>query len=257
VRDYSLIGSTLLGQLAVGAFWVLLETDLILAPRFDTSHVEGITLAPLLMIFTTMSLSMGVGMALQHLESPQLVYLAIMNIRTSWLSREIVTANLCAKMAMAFTGATWLKLPSILRVGLAWLSVLAGVSFFYSMSRVYRLRTAPIWDTTFTPISFFLAAGFVGAAVLITMLVQSSYGPIPCFLGFVIILTAEVLDLYIFSEVREVSRLQFRTASFAGQGASRRPIRSDGNFHRARRGWPHSLGARSRGSPRWGRKSAS
>jgi DMSO reductase anchor subunit len=85
-----LTGFTLVGQLAVGAFWVLLETDLISAPHFDTSHVEGIRLAPLLMVFTTMSLSMGVGMALQHLESPQLACLAIMNIRTSWLSREIV-----------------------------------------------------------------------------------------------------------------------------------------------------------------------
>jgi len=287
-RDYSLIGFTLLAQLAVGAFWVLVATDFFLASRYDIAHVEGISIAPLVVILVAMSISMGV--ALLHLGSPQIAYMAIANLRTSWLSREIATANLFIGSATAFTGAQLLELGSSgLRVGLAWLTVLAGASLLYSMSRVYMLRTVPIWNTVYTPLSFTLSAlilgplalglvfaigspgwplegsdttvlrgvtltalvflgcelilvparmasllsgtlqekqaigrlferhktvffgrlvaSLVGAAVLIAMLVQSNYDAFFYFLGFAIILTAEVLDRYIFYAAREVSRL--------------------------------------------------
>ncbi len=289
-RDYSLIGFTLLAQLAVGAFWVLVATDFFLASRYDLSHVEGISIAPLIVILVAMSISMGV--ALLHLGSPQIAYMAIANLRTSWLSREIATANLFIGSVTAFTGAQLLELGSSdMRVGLAWLTVLAGASLLYSMSRVYMLRTVPIWNSIYTPLSFTLSAlilgplalglvftigspgwlldgsdagptvlrmvtltalvflgcefllvparmasllsgtlqekqaigrlferhktvffgrlvaSLIGAAVLIAMLVQSSYGPFLYFLGFAIILSAEVLDRYIFYAAREVSRL--------------------------------------------------
>ncbi len=159
------------------------------------------------------------------------------------------------------------------------------------MSRVYMLRTVPIWNTVYTPVSFFLsglilgplalgivftmsqpgwlppgvasnvvvlpmltmmALGFLGvelllvltrivsllsdslqekqalgllyqrhkkeffarlvlslmgAAALITMLVQSHYDPFCYSFGFAIILAGELLDRYIFYAAREVSRL--------------------------------------------------
>ena len=52
-----------------------------------------------------------------------------------------------------------------------------------------------------------LVASLLGAAGLIAMLVQSHYDPFCYFFGFAIILTAELLDRYIFYAGREISRL--------------------------------------------------
>jgi anaerobic dimethyl sulfoxide reductase subunit C (anchor subunit) len=289
-REYSLIAFTVLAQLAVGAFWILMTTDLCLISRFDITHTAGISIAPLLMILVAIHVSMLA--ALTHLGSPWIAYKALANLRTSWLSREILTANFFVAAAIAFTALQWLDLGSTgWRAAVAWLAVLAGASLLYSMARVYMLRTVPIWNTVYTPLSFFLtglilgplalgllftfvspswlpseaiadakvlpmvtvtALGFLvvelllvsarmagllsgsleekqaigrlfgrhqkvffarlvasllGAAGLIAMLVQSHYDPFCYFFGFAIILTAELLDRYIFYAGREVSRL--------------------------------------------------
>ena len=47
IREHSLIAFTLLAQFAVGAFWVLLATDLLLVSRHPIGHTYEIPLAPL------------------------------------------------------------------------------------------------------------------------------------------------------------------------------------------------------------------
>ena len=112
-------------------------------------------MAPLLMILVTMHVSMFV--ALTHLGSPWIAYKAIANLRNSWLSREILTANFFIGTAVAFTAMQGLEIGSTgMRAAVAWLTVLAGASLLYSMSQVYMLRTVPIWNTIYTPLSFFL-----------------------------------------------------------------------------------------------------
>jgi DMSO reductase anchor subunit len=53
------------------------------------------------------------------------------------------------------------------------LTALVGAILIYAMSRVYRLRTVPAWDTWRTPARFFLAAvvlGGLAAALVLTTL---------------------------------------------------------------------------------------
>jgi anaerobic dimethyl sulfoxide reductase subunit C (anchor subunit) len=161
LREHSLIVFTILSQLAVGAFWILMVTDVCVSWHHDIAHTAGISMAPLLMLLAAMHVSMVV--ALTHLGSPLIAYKALANIRYSWLSREILTANFFIGTAVAFTGMQWLEFGSTgLRIVVAWLTVLSGGSLLYSMSRVYMLRTVPIWNNLFTPVSFFLSALILG-----------------------------------------------------------------------------------------------
>jgi DMSO reductase anchor subunit len=66
--------------------------------------------------------------------------------------------------------ATGLGSPG-LRGGALILAAGMGVALVYAMARVYRLRTAPVWDSVLTTASFFLTAAVLGS--LATALVLS------------------------------------------------------------------------------------
>ena len=105
-----------------------------------------------------------------HLHHPARAYLALANVGTSWLSREIL-------LELVFTGTTALAGfcdwrgaggPALVRA-LFLLSAAAGVLFLGAMSRLYMLPAVPAWRSSYTPASFFLAAAVIGtsaAAVL-------------------------------------------------------------------------------------------
>ncbi len=178
VREYSLVVFTVFAQLSVGAFWTLMATDLCLVSRYDIAHTAGISMAPLLMILVAMLASMFV--AFTHLGSPSAAYKALANLRHSWLSRELLTANFFIGAAVAFAGAQWLEIGSTgMRAAVAWLTVLAGASLLYSMSRVYMLRTVPVWNTVYTPLSFFLTGLILGPLALGLVFTIASPGWLP------------------------------------------------------------------------------
>ena len=165
MKKWSLIVFTILSQTAVGAFWVLMATHLYFSSRFGSVQKEGLALTPLLVIEAIMLSSLLVSLA--HLGTPSNAYRAVANFRSSWLSREISFAVLFTLTSGAFTYLSWGQVGSAnLRSSVAWLAMIFGFLLVYSMSRLYMLRTVPVWNTLFTLISFFLTALILGGLVV-------------------------------------------------------------------------------------------
>jgi DMSO reductase anchor subunit len=100
-----------------------------------------------------------------HLGRPRNALRALSNVRSSWLSREVLFMTLFAAASVALVALEVVTLPRIdtgqVEAVLAGGAALAGVGLLYSMVRVYRLRTVPAWDTAGT------AAGFFGTALIL------------------------------------------------------------------------------------------
>lgn len=139
--EHSLVAFTLLAQLAVGAtwFWSISEP-------FDRRALVIITAIMLIALLAS----------LVHLGQPRHAWRALANLRTSWLSREVLAASL-------FTGALLAVLATGGR-GL-WPANVLGLALIISMAQVYRLRTVPEWNNHATTASFFATTLLLGGVL--------------------------------------------------------------------------------------------
>jgi anaerobic dimethyl sulfoxide reductase subunit B (iron-sulfur subunit) len=136
--ELPLVAFTLLGQMAAG----------IAAFAFFTGPL---TVPVLITIGMLIGLS---GLAsLLHLGAPKNAWRAVIHLRKSWLSREIL-------MFVLF-GGSWLI--SLVMPGMGKLPLtLCGLGLVYSMARVYRLRSMPAWGTSRTLLAFLVSAVLLG-----------------------------------------------------------------------------------------------
>ena len=139
--EHSLVAFTLLAQLAIGATWFWSVGE----------PFNGRALAVFTFIMLIALLSSFV-----HLGQPRHAWRAIANLRTSWLSREVLFAGL-------FVGA----LIGTLATGGSgiWLANAMGLALIISMGHVYRLRTVPEWNHRATTASFFVTTLLLGGVL--------------------------------------------------------------------------------------------
>ncbi|MBT3190126.1 MAG: dimethyl sulfoxide reductase anchor subunit [Anaerolineae bacterium] len=164
MKKWSLVLFTTFSQMAVGAFWVLMALRHYLALQSDLAHANALILTPLMITVAIMIFSLSISLA--HLGSPFIAYRAISNFRASWLSREIAFALFFTLSSLAVAFFLWAQIDSVkMQAALIWLAIFFGYMLVFSMSRVYMLRTVPIWNAFFTPTSFFLTALILGSVV--------------------------------------------------------------------------------------------
>jgi anaerobic dimethyl sulfoxide reductase subunit B len=94
-----------------------------------------------------------------HLGRKRNAWRAVIHLRKSWLSREVLAAGLFGAAWALVVGLAWLHQASFA----PWLMALLGVGLVYCMGRVYRLRPVPAWDSWRTPAAFFLSTILLGA----------------------------------------------------------------------------------------------
>jgi DMSO reductase anchor subunit len=151
----SLVAFTLLAQLAVGATWFqtvgMAWLQAVGATSFR-SVSESLNVPALLLITVIMLVALMASFL--HLGQPFRAWRAIANLRTSWLSREVLFATL-------FAGA----LVGALAAGGrgTWIASAIGLALIISMAQVYRLRTVPEWNARATTASFFATTLLLGA----------------------------------------------------------------------------------------------
>ena len=136
--ELPLVAFTLLGQMAAGIVTFALFSGPLTVP-------VSITIGGLIGLCGLVSLL--------HLGSPKNAWRAVIHLRKSWLSREILMFGLF--------GGSWLvslALPGMGKLPLA----LCGLGLVYSMARVYRLRSMPAWDTSKTLMVFLISALLLG-----------------------------------------------------------------------------------------------
>jgi anaerobic dimethyl sulfoxide reductase subunit C (anchor subunit) len=162
MKEGPLVAFTVLAQMAVGAFLTLgaleLWGGLFSADPATQALGNGILVA--IGAVTAVALAAS----LLHLGSPAVAWRTIGNLRGSWLSREVALAVAFAACGAAFAALRGMERGGPgLRAVLAGATALSGVALVYAMSRIYRVRTVPAWNSPLTTASFFATTLLLGA----------------------------------------------------------------------------------------------
>lgn len=168
MKEKSLVAYTLLAQTAVGGFIFLEVLVFVWRPYAGESYALGLrarVLAGLLPLIW-----LAVLASLFHLGSPENAWRALRNLRTSWLSREVLFTLLFALGETLLFWLSWQRGGSPGANLLAAFTALCGLCLLYSMSRLYMLPAIPGWNTWATPVAFLASAGLLGALALAALL---------------------------------------------------------------------------------------
>ena len=170
VREWALPVYSILLQLATGALLVLWIIRSASSSKFNAKDIDEIIRNPLLVIaFTTGAAMIGAHF---HLSRPFYSFLAVLNFRSSWLSREIVFTVL---FFLAVSGLWFLsqtqRAHRKLISGLGWLAIGWGFTAIYCMAHIYLLPTQVAWNMPTTIISFYDTMLFLGVMAVACLMV--------------------------------------------------------------------------------------
>ena len=199
-----------LTQLAVGAFLLAWLVDLVAAPA----------LAEQLRPFEA-GVALGVGVlamaaSLLHLGRPQYAWRAVIGLRHSWLSREIVAFGAFAGLAALYAAATLAVVSTGIVRSIGGATVVAGLSGVACSVMVYAVTARHWWRISHTGPKFALTTLIAGSsAVIVTALVATAGDPAA--LGSVRTDVVRPLALVV---------LGATIAPLAGEAAVFRPLRS-------------------------------
>lgn len=162
---WPLIVMLVLTQLSVGAFIVGLFLDRILDPAL---------LIDFRRLHATSALGFGLlalAASTLHLGRPQYAYRAIIGLRHSWLSREIVAFGVFAATACLFAFVTWTRPASRSIPPLAALVGATGLLGVFCSVMIYVATGREFWNVTRTTLRFTLTSAVLGiAATWLTVL---------------------------------------------------------------------------------------
>ncbi|WP_280770649.1 dimethyl sulfoxide reductase anchor subunit family protein [Salipaludibacillus daqingensis] len=166
-EEWQLLLFTLMMQAAVGTFMfvVIVRSQ----SKLEINLREKITRTGL--IFTGPLVVIGILLSAFHLGDPFGAYRSIMNVSTSWLSREILFTGLFFVMwAVAFIldrKGKWNTLYG-------WVTVMVGAAAIVSMASIYATSIIPAWSNFNTYLTFFGTAVFFGASIMILIIMRVS-----------------------------------------------------------------------------------
>jgi anaerobic dimethyl sulfoxide reductase subunit C len=161
-QEWALIIFTILAQMSVGAFLVLGVVHTYTKSKAGVAEADRMSDLALLAIGPVLAL--GFLASLLHLGNPLNAPRAIMNIGTSWLSREILFGVIFAVLGGVFALLQWRKIGSpTLRSALAWIAAIVGLALVYSMAQIYMVEIQPVWNTWATPVLFFATTFLLGS----------------------------------------------------------------------------------------------
>ena len=159
--ERSLVAFTVLVQAGAGLCIARACARLLGGPR-EAAHVST-QLALVLLV-------LGAIAAWLHLARRGAARFALSNLRFSWLSREVLlglTLSLLTALLIVFDRVGPAPAALVFAMGLL------AVSFVHAITRIYRLRTVPAWDTWRTPAAFFLTGLLLGGAFHALMMVAA------------------------------------------------------------------------------------
>jgi len=170
MNERPLVAFTLLTQMAVGAFLTLGALDVWAGGLAGQPSAQALTNGALLAAGSVVAAALFAS--LLHLGTPRNAWRSLANLRSSWLSREILFALAFAGLGGLFAALRWSGAGApALRFWVALAAGLCGVALVYAMARVYRLRTVKSWDTPLTAVSFFATTLLLGSLAVGTGLV--------------------------------------------------------------------------------------
>ena len=170
LREWALPVYTILMQLAIGGLFVLWMVRLLTGAKLDSQKMDRIIRNPLLVICFTVIIAM-IGSHF-HLSRPFHSFYAVRNLKSSWLSREIVfTAVFFLVLSALWLVSRYKPERSRLITILGWVAVAFGFTVIYCMARIYLLPTQVAWNSVTVIISFFITALLLGTMTIACLLV--------------------------------------------------------------------------------------
>jgi anaerobic dimethyl sulfoxide reductase subunit C (anchor subunit) len=170
LREWALPVYTILMQMAVGALFVLWVIRSLARSRFNASEMDRMIRNPLLVIAVTAVMAMG-G-AHFHLSKPFHSFLAVLNIGSSWLSREIFFSVL---FFLSTAGLWYISRNKNhhqkLITNLGWLAILFGLIVVYCMARIYILPVQEAWNSLSMIVSFYTTTLLIGGMTIACLMV--------------------------------------------------------------------------------------
>lgn len=106
--------------------------------------------------------AVGLLISFSHLGTPLHSLFTIVNLGDSWLSREILATGFFFGLLLLLA---ILQRRNMRSSALTAVTAVVGFIAVYAMSRVYLLRTVPVWDSGATMLSFFGTMFFMGAVL--------------------------------------------------------------------------------------------
>jgi formate dehydrogenase iron-sulfur subunit len=160
-----------LTQLSVGAFVV----DLLL--RATGEGADAARLLPSNAVVALAAGALAIGASVLHLGRPAYAFRAVLGVRRSWLSREIVAFGAFASAATAYAGAVFVGPGADAPVAtvLAAVTALVGAAGVTCSALIYAVTRRHWWRAAVTGPKFALTGAACGAAtVLATSLVSAA-----------------------------------------------------------------------------------
>jgi Fe-S-cluster-containing dehydrogenase component/DMSO reductase anchor subunit len=169
-----------LTQLSVGAF----TGGLLLKGLVDRRLVEA--LEPLLLVNALVFGLLALAASTMHLGRPQFAFRAVLGLRHSWLSREILAFGLFAKLAIVYAAAVWFQLGGLIDNGQALIDALgwavAGSGFLgvFCSAMIYVFTQRECWSFTRVMVRFLLTGMLLGVGMIwFSILALELFAPSP------------------------------------------------------------------------------
>lgn len=159
-----LVAMLVLTQLGAGVFVIeawMLASGLLSTAAWTRLHpvISGVGLAIGLI---------GLNAALLHLGRPLYAFRALMGLRTSWLSREILAFSIFAGIAQGVVAAAWAPfvaamMPAGIQPLMLYATALTGLASVACSAMIYEYTRREMWGEGRTLTRFFLTSGWLGA----------------------------------------------------------------------------------------------
>ncbi|HSO27590.1 MAG TPA: DmsC/YnfH family molybdoenzyme membrane anchor subunit [Anaerolineales bacterium] len=172
LNEWALVLFTVTVQMAVGAFLVLGFLHFYAMRKAGLEEADRLSDRALYAIGPVVVF--GILASLLHLGNPFGAYRAILNVDSSWLSREIIFTILFAGLGALFAFMQWRKISTFsVRMIVALITAAVGVVLVYSMAQIYMLSIQPAWNVFTTPLFFFATSLLLGSLAVGSALVAN------------------------------------------------------------------------------------
>ncbi|KJS21088.1 MAG: hypothetical protein VR72_12295 [Clostridiaceae bacterium BRH_c20a] len=166
--EWSLVIFTILMQTAIGAYlWATLMKSRKQERDFNKNNIAILALTAVAMI-----------VSLMHLGTPSGALRALLNVKSSWLSREILFSGAFFGLVFITVLGDKLKLNGSQKVLLGWVTSVVGLLSVFSMSKLYMSSIIPAWNSRTTMLDFFVTTIVLGGIMLLVTSLKELEGEV-------------------------------------------------------------------------------
>ncbi len=170
-KEWSLVGFTLAIQTVVGLLTVVCIAEG--WAIFSSHHGEEWAILMLVMKTAFMLLVIGNVSAMFHLSKPKNAIRSLRNLKSSWLSREVLLTLILTSFVFLLTPlAIYQTVTFPLFLAVIAVSAIFGLILLVVMSKVYMLRTVSTWNNSATLIDFIVSSFLLGLLTYISVKVS-------------------------------------------------------------------------------------